>query len=566
MRLEDYQPTDWRPNQREYAEMVRAVATSPESHRIGLEGPCGCGKSIGYLRPLFDPAVPPSIVLTTTRQHLKQLEETLERYWPGSGKWEVLRGRDHYGCCKAPRPKPGEDGDPAEVWAKVGDGCPLGNDCRYRAAVLRAGRAKVVVQCTIGALYRRRFWSELPEPGPEASAEQRALYEARQSILNRSVAVLDEAHEYLRVRREFETQRLAIWPALFPRPLQEMIMKAREKFGGYKASYVLLKRDSPMFLMIEREFKQQLDPEVMQQVLDQLERAAKSQKKEFNRTKQECALTKQWQDRIDLLEETAEDRKFDPVLSIQWDGIACRLVSEPLFINRRDQFAPQEIYTSATLADVAPLLGIDVKQWLHCFPPIFARDAIEPMPLEDNADGSMKNEPVDAEQLREIYKSEGRPTTIVLYLSKKAAHAAAADLAKCPGVYVQGLRQSKNGADDDEMSLAEMVAEVKSAALAGAAPFFVTYGGWVGTDIPGDKWLVVGQAPKTPLSTYIEERQNRRMGDGWNDYEKITLDKLQLAQGLGRALRTSEDRAVVIWPDNRTFRQLGLDPETGHLQ
>jgi Rad3-related DNA helicase len=571
-RLEDYAATDWRPNQRDFAELVRAVATMPEPHRIGLEGPCGCGKSIGYLRPLFDPSVPPSMVLTTTRQHLKQLEETLERYWPGSDDWLVLRGRDHYGCCKSPRPKDGEEVDPEEVWASVGKGCPLGDDCRYRAAVIRAGNAKVVVQCTIGALYRRRFWSQLPEPGENVTPEQVELWHARQSILNRTVAVLDEAHEYLRVRREFETERLSIWPAMFRRELQAKLQKAREKWGGYRSNYVLLKRNQGIGLEIECEFRDALKPENLAIAIDNARRAAKAQKKAFDEEAYEQMLMAQWQARVDLLQAQATDKdgnptpQFDPVVYVEWDGVKVRLVKEPLFINTKDSFAPREIYTSATLSGVAGLLGIDRQDWLHCFPPIFAREAIEPMPLDDNAEGSQKNVALDAEDLESIYQSEGRPLTIVLYLSKKAAHDACAGLAKRPGVFVQGLRQSRAGADDEEMSLGEMVAAVKQAAAEGAAPFFVTYGGWVGTDIPGDKWLVVGQAPKTPLAPYVEERQNRKMGGGWNDYEKLTLDRLQLAQGLGRALRTPEDRAVVIWPNTSAFRQLGLDPTTGHLK
>lgn len=581
--LEQYAPADWRPSQRDYAELVRAVATMPDAHRIGLEGPCGSGKSIGYLRPLFDPAVPPSIVLTTTRQHLKQIEETLERYWPGEGDaddpfalesdppWEVLRGRDHYGCCKSPRPEPGEDADPEAVWASVGKGCPLGLECRYRAAVIRAGAAKVVVQCTIGALYRRRFWSQLEAPGPDASPEQVELHEARQAILNRSVAVLDEAHEYLRVRREFETERLSIWPAAFRKELQDALQKARIGFGGYKKSYVLLKRNVGLGLAIECEYRDALKPENIEKELDRVELASKKSNKSFNRTAYQLMLEKQYGDRIALLQKVATDKegnptpKFDPVTYIEWDGLKCKLISEPLYINDRDKFAEREIFTSATLAGVAGLLGINVKDWLHCFPPVFSASAIDPMPLDDNADGTQKNVPLGAEDLLSIYESEGRPLTIVLYLSKKAAHDGAAGLAKRPGVFVQGLRASAFG-DDEEMSLGEMVYAVKTAAAAGSAPFLVCYGGWVGTDIPGEKWLVIGQAPKTPLAPYIEERQNRKMGAGWNDYEKVTLDRLQLAQGLGRALRSDSDRAVIIWPNNAAFKQLGLDPATGQLR
>jgi Rad3-related DNA helicase len=568
--LEQYDPSDWRPSQRDYAELVRAVATMPGDRRIGLEGPCGSGKSIGYLRPLFDPTVAPSLVLTTTRQHLKQIEETLERYWPDAGAWEVLRGRDHYGCCKAPRPVQGEDADPSEVWASVGKGCPLGLGCRYRAAVIRAGAAKVVVQCTIGALYRRRFWSQLELPA-DPTPEQVELHEARQSILSRQVAVLDEAHEYLRVRREFETERLSIWPAAFRPELQKALADARMKGGGYKSSYVLLKRNVGLGLAIECEYRDALLSHNLEKELDRVELASKKSGKSFNRTAYQLMLAKQYGDRIALLQKTATDTaglptpKFDPVVYVEWDGLKCKLISEPLYINDRDKFAEREIFTSATLAGVAGLLGIDVKQWLHCFPPVFSPEAIDPMPLDDNAEGTQKNVPLGAAELLSIYESEGRPLTIVLYLSKRAAHDAARALAKRPGVFVQGLRASAFG-DDEEMSLGEMVYEVKAAAAAGSAPFLVCYGGWVGTDIPGEKWLVIGQAPKTPLAPYIEERQNRKLGGGWNDYEKVTLDRLQLAQGLGRALRSDRDRAVVIWPANAAFKQLGLDPATAQLR
>jgi len=569
MRLEDYPESTWRPNQKDGAHMMLAVALENGPRRVGIEGPCGSGKSHMYLRALLDDRCPPSVVMTTTRQHLTQIEETLKRDFPGES-WEVLRGRDHYGCCKSPRPAPGEDTvDAKEVWATAGapGQCPLGLDCRYRAAVIRAGLARMTIQCTIGALYRRRFWSQL-ELAEDPTPAQRELHEARQAILNRSVAVLDEAHEYLRVRREFETERLAIWPAAFRPELQTALQKARVKWGGYKSNAVLLKRNHGLGLAIECEYRDMLKPENLERAVDQAERAAKKSGKAFNRTAHQLMIEKQCNDRIALLQKFATDKdgsptpKYDPVVYVEFDGLKCRLVSEPLYINDRDKFAAKEVFTSATLAGVAGLLGIDTKQWLHCFPPVFSPEAIDPMPLDDNADGTQKNVPLGADQLTELYESEGRPLTIALYLSKNAAHAAAGGIARQPGVFVQGWR----GEQDEEMALGEMVSQVKAAAARGETPFLVCYGGWVGTDIPGEKWLVIGQAPKTPLAPYIEERQNRKLGAGWNDYEKVTLDRLQLAQGLGRALRSAEDRAVVIWPNNSAFRQLGLDPATGQLR
>ncbi len=98
------------------------------------------------------------------------------------------------------------------------------------------------------------------------------------------------------------------------------------------------------------------------------------------------------------------------------------------------------------------------------------------------------------------------------------------------------------------------------------ALMLITYGGWVGTDLPGDKWLVIGSAPKTPISPVHEARQLRGFSrSAWNDAEKVTLDRLQLQQGLGRALRSAEDRATIIWPANAAFAELGLDETTGRI-
>src|SRR5690606_41357716 len=119
-RIESYLASSWRPNQLAYCQTILAVVQRPEHHRIGLEGPCGCGKSIGYLRAAMDPRCPPAVILSTTRQHLTQIEQTLETHWPG-GDWAVLRGRSHYGCCDQPAGgRKLDDEDPAKAGEHVG--------------------------------------------------------------------------------------------------------------------------------------------------------------------------------------------------------------------------------------------------------------------------------------------------------------------------------------------------------------------------------------------------------------------------------------------------------------
>jgi hypothetical protein len=94
----------------------------------------------------------------------------------------------------------------------------------------------------------------------------------------------------------------------------------------------------------------------------------------------------------------------------------------------------------------------------------------------------------------------------------------------------------------------------------------ICYGGWVGLDLPGEKWLVLGSAPKTPIGPVQEARELRGfIRNAWVDGEKVTLDRLQLEQGLGRALRSAEDTCQLIWPDNGAFSELGLDPATGRI-
>jgi len=120
------------------------------------------------------------------------------------------------------------------------------------------------------------------------------------------------------------------------------------------------------------------------------------------------------------------------------------------------------------------------------------------------------------------------------------------------------------------MDLGELVEAVRCADGGDAdnyAPMLICYGGWVGTDLPGEKWLVIGSAPKTPISVVCEAQQARgRIRSAGADDEEVTLDRLQLAQGLGRALRTPEDTCCLMWPANGAFSELGLSPVTGRLQ
>lgn len=540
--LDTYPQASWRPNQRSFCEKVLAAATQPDNLRIGLEGPCGCGKSIGYLRAAMAQECPPSIVLSTTRQHLAQIEDTLRAHWP-NGSWAVLRGRSHYGCCDAPsksKAVDAKDPDAADEWAHTA--CPLGEDCRYRAAVLAAGKAKVVVQCTIGHLYRARYWQREPDLTKAQSPAEIALKLARAAILNRDVVIVDEAHEYVGVRREVDTTRLVLYAAWITPSVRAALERLRMAPGStYRQGYALLsspRRQSALAALRAGLTEQRAA------VAKQLDRAASPEKIERVLAKLDARLALLSPEPGTALSVTFGGPKGD------W----LELVSEPAVSPTNEPLARVEIFTSATLRPVAKLLHIPAAN-VTAFPEIFDwAGKVKVIPLADPNPGSKKNEPLDAALLAGLLSQPGRPTTIVLAFSRAHAQSVARDLGR-DGVFVQGE------GEDAEASLAAVV----QAAKARPGSILVTYGGWVGTDIPGNKWLVLASVPKSPIGPAAETRAIMARQSAWDDYERAALDRLKLAQGLGRALRTPEDQAVVIFQNNAAARELGLCPKTARM-
>lgn len=545
-RIESYAPESWRPNQLAYSQMILAVVQKPGDHRIGLEGPCGCGKSIGYLRAAMDPRCPPAVVLSTTRQHLQQIEATLQAHWPG-GDWAVLRGRSHYGCCDAPAGgRKIDDQDPDASAEHVGTTCPRGEGCLYRAAVLRCGAAKVVVQCTIGHLYRKQFWAE----SDPATSKDPALAQARRSVVDREVIILDEAHEYVKVRRSFETTTLGMYARTWLRAQTQSVLQAArlQPRSSYRAGYVVLTdpKNAHLVTAVRADLAKVLDN--VNKALDQAE--------DERSTKRLQTQQKKLQDRLAILDAIGGDSHR--CVSLQFNGDFIDMVAEPARSYTQEKLARVEVFTSATLAPVARLLHIE-DQWVKLFPEIFDwAGKVRLMPLPDQGEpGSKANVALDADTIEALYDQPGRPFTLALAFSRAHAATMTAKIKGQPSVYIQG--------EDTEESLGQLVDRAKAAAGSTPAPFLVTYGGWVGVDVPGNKWLIIGSVPKSPLSAAVESRAAANRTSPWCDYERNALDRLQLAQGLGRALRTAEDQAVLIWQNNQAARDAGINPSTGRM-
>lgn len=550
--IESYPQESWRPNQRAYCQLILDTVQREGDHRIGLEGPCGCGKSIGYLRAAMDPRCPPCVVLSTTRQHLQQIEDTLAAHWPG-GDWAVLRGRSFYGCCEqASTSKKLDDADPDLAEEHTGTACALGERCRYRQAVLACGTAKVVVQCTIGHLYRREFWSA-QDP---STAKDQALALARRAVVDREVVILDEAHEYVKVRREFETTKLALYARTWlSAATQRALEAARVQKGGYKAGYIVLSdpRHSGLARAVEADLVRQ-----------RAKVAAELDEADGPRAKRLQTQLDKLDARLALVRGAVSPDAAAKIVSIQWSGDFADLVAEPQRAFTQDRLARVEVFTSATLAPVARLLQIPEAN-VTIYPEIFdwARN-VRPMPLPADDPNDRRNTPIDAGLLEGLLEQENRPLTIVLAFSKAHANAMAARIKGQENVFIQG--------EDSEVSLGELVQRVRTANDPEQSdpfaprPVLITYGGWVGTDLPGQKWLVLGSVPKSPLTAAAEGRALASRTSPWNDFERAAMDRLQLAQGLGRALRTPTDQAVLIWVNNQAARDAGLDPRTGRMR
>jgi Rad3-related DNA helicase len=523
--------------------MILAVAQKPGDHRIGLEGPCGSGKSIGYLRAAMDPRCPPAVVLSTTRQHLQQIEDTLKAHWP-NGDWAVLRGRSHYGCCDQPaggRKLDDQDQDPGAEHAQAGK-CPLGEQCRYRKAVIECGNAKVVVQCTIGHLYRAQYWAAsdpLTSKDPE-------LAQARRSIVDRQVMIVDEAHEYVKVRRDFETVKLGMYARTWlTAATNKALAGARVQHGGYTAGYIVV--SDPKHAAIRAAVTKDLAAQLA--TVEKLIGAEDVEAK----LKKLRTLEKKLNTRLEILKGIDDSNR---VVSLQFSGDFVDLVAEPARAFTQEKLARVEVFTSATLAPVARLLHIE-DQWVKIFPEIFQwSQNVTLSPLPDQSGGTSRaNVAIAPAVIEALYDQPGRPTTIALFFSKAHLRSACAQIQGQPGVFLQG--------EDTEESLGQMVERAKAY---GPGAFVATYGGWVGLDFPGQKWLILGSIPKSPLSAAVEGRAAQNRTSPWNDFERNALDRLQLAQGLGRALRTEKDQAVLIWQNNQAARDAGLDPRTGRLR
>ena len=148
--------------------------------------------------------------------------------------------------------------------------------------------------------------------------------------------------------------------------------------------------------------------------------------------------------------------------------------------------------------------------------------------------------PAMLEELVHLINAAGG-RTLALFTNKKYMEATAAEVAKRikTPVLVQGSRA--------KATLLEKFRDDESASLFAVASF------WQGVDVPGKSLslVTIDRLPFQPPTDPVGKARRERAGD--HGFYEVDLPRatMMLAQGVGRLIRSAEDRGVVAVFDNR---------------
>ena len=132
------------------------------------------------------------------------------------------------------------------------------------------------------------------------------------------------------------------------------------------------------------------------------------------------------------------------------------------------------------------------------------------------------------------------------------AHASLRDMAKRLRPFIEGLGRTllAQGPDGAATALFEDFLSRPNAVLFGAESF------WTGVDVPGEgltNVIIVKLPFPTPGTPLMEARSELAEARGENPFNKLYMPvaALKLRQGVGRLIRTSQDRGRVVILDPR---------------
>lgn len=106
------------------------------------------------------------------------------------------------------------------------------------------------------------------------------------------------------------------------------------------------------------------------------------------------------------------------------------------------------------------------------------------------------------------------------------------------------------GWGDSRHVLADKLRNSHSGVLLGVASF------WEGVDFPGEELeiLIIPKIPfPVPAEPMVEARSEKMRANGENPFQQLFMPEavLRLRQGVGRLIRSREDRGVVVFMDHR---------------
>jgi ATP-dependent DNA helicase DinG len=561
-------------------EMAGAVAAALALHRhLVVEAGTGIGKSLGYLVPVAISGRR-TVVATATKALQDQLLESEIPALARAGfpvHAAVLKGRQNYLC----RKRLSEVGDPGAPRLDLGDEEPAGVAAQLRRIARWAASTSTGERDALGFEADQRAWSRVSMPAEECpgadrcefgatcfaeGAKQRAqaadvvivnaaLYGAHLStgrtlLPPHEVVVFDEAHELdhhltRSLGLEISATRLRVVAALarssgIAGAVATDLAGLAERLGGRLGERV----DHGPIVGLDDATRAILDDVArsVEQLVAALDDAAARGGDQHRRLSARGAVIHLRGDLVRLRDPGGDDLVF-----VEGTERAATLVRAPVEVGPLLASLWGEV--TAVLCSATVPGGLEDRLGL----PAASRRRVEyPSPFDYRAHSLLyvpahlperrdpACEPAMVDELAALVEAAGG-RTLALFTSRRALEAvgrAVRERVDTP-VLLQG-----------ERSRAVVLDEFRRDE---ATSLFATMGFWQGVDVPGRTLtlLVVDRLPFGRPDDPMLEARRERAGDAAFWSVDVPRASMLLAQGVGRLIRTSEDRGVVCVLDTR---------------
>jgi ATP-dependent DNA helicase DinG len=538
-----------REGQQQMAEAV-ATALTRKRHLI-VEAGTGVGKSLAYLTPVAISGR--RVVIATATKNLQdQLAEKDAPLVAARARGlstAVLKGRSNYFCLqKAQETSSGERDEltfevderawrtvsvnPQQCIGKVQ--CKYGNECFAELAKERAAAADVIIVNT--ALYG----AHLATDGNILPMHDVVVFDEAHEVQDILARLLGTTIEPSRIRATVGLVRMLLPPS--QRDGLKPLLDAADRLGEH------------LDLQIELGVVEGLSDETTLELAsiaaalnglqDAMKPSGTDSGGEVKRIRANQAVTHLLGD-LDRIQQLGADE----LIWISREGNEAIINLSLITVGEllRDSLWPSitAIFTSATIPDtLAKNLGLpaDNTDKLTVSSPFnYPENSLLYVAkhLPDRKD-ELQYTPAMLEELVHLINAAGG-RTLALFTNKKYMEATAAEVAKRikTPVLVQGSRA--------KATLLEKFRDDESASLFAVASF------WQGVDVPGKSLslVTIDRLPFQPPTDPVGKARRERAGD--RGFYEVDLPRatMMLAQGVGRLIRSAEDRGVVAVFDNR---------------